>query len=393
MSDRDHEPIEPKDPSQGPPWAWRFLVRAVVFCLTKLFGWKLSARIEGEVPRGDQPVVVVSNHTGYLEPFLLAHALWRLTGHWVQPLAKAELFRVPVFGPMARAAGGIPVERHSDEGRQSAYSTAVACLDQGGAIYIAPEGTTSHDGELLPLRHGAARLALEAGCSMLVVTHFGGQRAFSPVVRMPHRGAHFDLVIEEVELLPDDDETSITGRVAATMLDRSVELRQAYADQDVTAPWWPPYSEPAEPTRTARENIEQYRETMAEAIEQARERMAELAAERDLDARMKSARDRARSAAENARARAAELGDQLRHRSDELVELARSGQLGDDLRHRAEELSRQARLIAEHAAELRADLRESADHEDGQPPAPDEQPADVTSISDRLDESPTDAAS
>lgn len=375
-------------PAEGPPWAWRFLVRLVVLVLTRLFGWKLSARIEGELPAAGEPVVVVANHTGYFEPFLLVHALWKLTGHWVQPLAKAELFRIPVFGTMARAAGGIPVERGSNEGRASAYAAAVECLEQGGAIYIAPEGTTSHDGELLPLRHGAARLALQAGCTMLVVTHFGGQRAFSPVVKWPHRGAHFDLVVEEVRPLPDDDEASLTGRIAATMLDRTVELRDAYADQDITAPWWPPYPEPAEPTRTARENIEEYRDAMAEAIDQARERMAEIAAERDLDARVRHARERARSAAETARTRAAELGDQLRHRSDELVELARSGQLGDDLRQRAEELQRQARLIAEHAAELRAELREGAEqHQDEQ------SRADVTSITERVEDPPADAAS
>lgn len=392
-----------RDPRQGPPWAWRFLVKLVVFTLTRIFGWKLSARIEGEVPSGDEPVVVVANHTGYLEPFLLVHALWKLTGHWVQPLAKAELFRIPVFAPLARAAGGIPVERQSGEGRRSAYASAIACLDRGGAIYIAPEGTTSHDGELLPLRHGAARLALEAGCSMIVVTHFGGQRAFSPVVRMPHRAAHFDLVIEEVRPLPDDDEVSLTGRLAATMLDRSVELRHGYADQDITAQWWPPYSEPGEPTSTARENIEKYRETMAEAIEQARERMGELAAERDLDARMQTARERARTAADTARSRAAELGDQLRQRSDELVELARSGQLGDDLRHRAEDLSRQAKLIAEHAAELRAELREGVEHHEADDAEHTEHaehseavsPTEVTPPAEHSDprETPSDAAS
>lgn len=375
-------------PSEGPPWAWRFLVKLVVLVLTRLFGWKLSARLEGELPASGEPVVVVANHTGYLEPFLLGHALWKLTGHWVHALAKAELFRIPVFGTMARAAGGIPVERQSTQGRSTAYSAAVDSLEQGGAIYIAPEGTCSHDGELLPLRHGAARLALQAGCTVLVVTHFGGQRAFSPVVRTPHRGAHFDLVVEEVEPLPDDDEASLTGRIAATMLDRSVELRRDYAQQHITAPWWPPYSEPAEPTRTARENMEEYREAMSEAIDQARTRMAELAAERDLDARVQQARNRARSAAETARTRAAELGEQLRHRSDELVELARSGQLGDDLRQRAEELSRQARLIAEHAAELRAELREGAE-----PPDDGNRPADVTPITDRAEEPPTGAAS
>lgn len=359
MATPDHaDPIADRSVTDGPPWAWRFLVRAVVLVLTKVFRWKLSVRIEGELPAADQPLVVVVNHTGYLEPFLVVHAIWQRTGHWLRPLAKAELFRIPLFAPMARAAGGIPVERQSNEGRATAFATAVDALHRGNSIYVAPEGTTSHDGELLPLRHGAARLALQAGCDMMVATQFGGQRAFSPVVRMPHRGAHFDVVLDPLPVLPDDDEASLTGRAAAIMLDRGTELRRDYAQRELTAPWWPPYPEPGEPTRTARENIEQYRETMAEAIEQARERMAELATERDLDTRVAAARERARSAADTARARAAELGEQVRHRSDELLELARQGQLGDELRHRAEELSRQARLIAEHAAELRAELRE-----------------------------------
>ena len=333
-----------------------------MFIMRRLFGWRFSARIEGALPASDQPVVVVANHTSYIEPFLVVHALWRTTGHWAQPLAKAELFRIPVFGTLARAAGAIPVERQSSEGRATAYGAAVDRLQQGGAIYIAPEGTTSHDGELLPLRHGAARLALEAGARVVVVTQFGGQRVFSPVVKWPPRGAHFDVVIEALEPLADEDAAGLTGRIAATMMDRSVELRQDYAQRDVTAPWWPPYSEPAEPTRTARENLEEYRETMAEAIEHARERMAELRVEGELEARVRAARDRARTAAEQARTRAQELSDQLRHRADELADLARSGQLGDELRHRAEDLQRQARLVAEHAAELREELRDGAEH-------------------------------
>lgn len=346
--------------ADGPPWAWRLLVRGMTLILTKVFRWKLSVRIEGDLPPADQPVVVVVNHTGYLEPFLVVHAIWQRTGHWCRPLAKAELFRVPVLAPLARAAGGIPVERQSDEGRANAFATAVDALHEGHAIYIAPEGTTSHDGELLPLRHGAARLALQAGCTMMVATQFGGQRAFSPVVRMPHRGAHFDVVLDPLPVLPDDDEASLTGRAAAIMLDRSTELQADYAQQDREADWWPPYPNPAEPTQTARENLEQYRETMAHAIEQARERMAELTAERDLESRVNAARERARTAADQGRARAAELGDQLRHRADEMVELARSGHLGDELRARAEELQRQARLLADHAAELRAELRDGA---------------------------------
>lgn len=368
---------ERRDVDAGPSRAWRLWIGTAMFLMRRIFGWKFHARVIEPLPAADQPVVVVANHTGYVEPFLLAHAVWQRTGHWIQPLVKAEIFKLPIAGWLARAAGAIPVERGSEHGRASAYAAAVERLHEGGAIYIAPEGTTSHDGELLPLRHGAARLALQAGCSMMVVTSFGGQRAFSQVVGRPHRGAHFDLTIEALVPMEDDDERSLTGRVAATMIDRGAELRESYGQRDITAKWWPPYRDPAEPTKTARENMEQYREAMAEAIEQARERMTSLAAERDLDGRMNAARERAREAAEQARERAHELGDQLRHRSDELLDLARQGQLGEDMRHRVEELSRQARLVAEHAAELREELREGAEHhqhddEPGLPPSHDD---------------------
>lgn len=361
----------------GPPFAWRLFIRGVMFIMRWLFGWRFSVRTEGELPPSDEPIVVVANHTSYVEPFLAVHAIWKATGHWAQPLAKAELFSVPILGPLARAAGAIPVERQSTEGRANAYRAAIERLAEGGAIYIAPEGTTSHDGELLPLRHGAARLALEAGCRVLVATHFGGQRAFSPVQTWPSRRVAFDVVLEPLDLVEDEDAAGLTGRIAATMLDRSEELRRDYAEHDITAPWWPPYPEPAEPTRTARENLEEYREAMSEAIEQARARMTTIATERDLDARYRSARDRARGAAEQARVRATELSDQVRQRADELVDLARSGQLSDELRQRAEDLQRQARLVADHAAELRAELREGAAHHPPQDhPPQDDAPQD-----------------
>jgi hypothetical protein len=167
------------------------------------------------------------------------------------------------------------------------------------------------------------------------------------VVRHPHRGALFDVVIEQLTPLDDEDAASLTGRIAATMLDRSEELRTHYPQADPEAPWWPPYSEPAEPSRTGRESLEQYRDTMAESVHRARERMAALADERDVQARVTAARDRAREAAGQARERAQVLGADLRLQTDELVELARSGELGGELRHRAEDLAAHVRELVD----------------------------------------------
>ena len=310
-------------PAAGPPWTWRLVVGAVLWFLRTLFGWRVKARRPQVMPPPDQPLVVVFNHTSNVDAFLVVDAIWRGLRHWCQPLAKAELFDIPGLGYLARNAGAIPVSRGEDTAREAAYGAAVERLHQGGTILIAPEGTITHDGSLLPLRHGAARLALEAGVDVLVVTQFGAQRGFSPVVRVPERDVLVTMAFDVLSPWPDEDEKALTGRIAATMIDRSAELQAAYPQADPSARWWPPYAAPASPTETARENLERYRHSMAEAVAHARERMAKFAAEHELQQRLDEAREQARAATEDlalrSRARAEELREQARHRIEDLA--------------------------------------------------------------------------
>lgn len=314
-------------PTSGPPWAWRLAVGVVLGLLRGLFGWRVRARRPDVIPRPDQPLVVVFNHTSNIDAFLIADTLWRRLRHWVRPLVKAELFEIPVIGAVIRQTGAIPVVRGEGGSREAAYDAAVARLRAGGTILIAPEGTITHDGSLLPMRHGAARLALEAGVDVLVVTHFGAQRAFSPVARTPERDVVVTMATDVVSPLPEEDEKSLTGRLAAIMLDRSAELQASYPQADPDASWWPPYSAPASPSATARENLERYRESMAEAVAHARERMARIAEEHEVEQRVAEARERALAAAEDlaarSRARAEALSEQARQRMEELAHEAR----------------------------------------------------------------------
>ena len=226
-----------RSPTGGPPWAWRLAVRVVLGFLHGVFGWRIRARRPEVVPPRDRPLVVVFNHTSNVDAFLVAHTVWHGLRHWVQPLVKTELFDTPVIGKLARRAGAIPVARTDGSGREAAYGDAVARLRAGGTVLIAPEGTTTHDGSLLPLRHGAARLALEAGADVLVVTHFGAQRGFSPVVTIPERGATVTLTTDVLTPRSDEDASALTGRIAATMMDRSEELQATYPQPDPDASW------------------------------------------------------------------------------------------------------------------------------------------------------------
>jgi 1-acyl-sn-glycerol-3-phosphate acyltransferase len=350
-------------PSDGPPWAWRWVVRLVLWFLGRRLGWRVQARRPDAVPPPDAPLVIVYNHTSSVDPFLVADTVWRGLHHWGQPLAKAELFDIPGFGRIVRAAGTIPVARDDDSGREAAYDDAVTQLRSGRTILIAPEGTTTHDGSLLPLRHGAARLALEAGADMLVVTHFGAQRGFSPVVRFAERDVVVTMAMDVLSPWPDENASSLTGRVAATMLDRSTQLRAGYPQADPDARWWPPYVAPASPTATARENLKRYQDSMAETVAHARERMARMAEQHEVEQRVTQVRDRALASAEElgarSRARVEELTDQTRDRAEELTEQTRERmeELVEQARARMDELVEQTR---ERVEELTAQARERA---------------------------------
>ena len=333
--------------ARRPPWAWRLVVGFMRWFLRSLFGWRVRARRPEVMPPPDQPLVVVFNHTSNVDAFLVVDAIWRGLRHWCQPLAKAELFRVPVLGFLARNAGAIPVTRGEGASREQAYDAAVERLHQGGTIMIAPEGTVTHDGSLLPLRHGAARLALEAGVDLLVVTHFGAQRGFSPVVRGAERDVLVTMAFDVVSPWPDEDAKALTGRIAAVMIDRSAELQAAYPQADPDAAWWPPYSSPASPTAVARENLERYRHSMAEAVANARERMAHFAEEHEVEQRVAHARERVTQFAEEheLEQRIALVREQARAATEELTarSRARAAEIAEEARQRVAELTEQAR--------------------------------------------------
>lgn len=110
------------------------------------------------------PVLLVANHpNSLLDPFLVTVAARRP----VRFLAKAPLFSDPLIGWGVRAVGAIPVYRRMDDpaqiGRNEETFRAVhAALRQGSAVGIFPEGISHDYPALVPLKTGAARIALGA---------------------------------------------------------------------------------------------------------------------------------------------------------------------------------------------------------------------------------------
>jgi 1-acyl-sn-glycerol-3-phosphate acyltransferase len=125
-------------------------------------------------------VILVSNHVSHFDPLVVAHYVYK-SGRWPRFLTKASLWRIPVLGPFLDKTLQIPVERGSVEAVKS-LDVLVEALRQDGAVVIYPEGTTTREPDLWPMRGktGAARLALATGAPVVPIANWGAERVFDP---------------------------------------------------------------------------------------------------------------------------------------------------------------------------------------------------------------------
>ena len=108
-------------------------------------------------------------------------------GRPVRFLAKQEIFDAPVVGQLARALGGIPVDRGSRSGEP--MRAAAASLRAGEAVIVLPQGTIPRGGAffdpVLKGRTGTARLATETGAPVVPVGLFGTEQVWPRSAKLP----------------------------------------------------------------------------------------------------------------------------------------------------------------------------------------------------------------
>jgi putative phosphoserine phosphatase/1-acylglycerol-3-phosphate O-acyltransferase len=132
------------------------------------------------------PVLLAANHRSYFDVAALAIVAARL-GRPVRFLAKKELFDIPMLGWVARAIGGIPVDRGSGSNR--ALREAEAALRAGEVVIVLPEGTIPR-GEaffdpVLRGKTGTARLAAGTGAPVVPIGLWGTEQVWPRSHRVP----------------------------------------------------------------------------------------------------------------------------------------------------------------------------------------------------------------
>lgn len=139
------------------------LVHAVISVALRLFFRRIETSGARLVPT-EGPLVFVINHpNGLIDPGLVFTALPRR----ISFLAKSTLFEMPVIGSMLRTIEALPLYRRVDEGQDLSQNrrTFEVChqlLRRGRCIALFPEGVSHNAPRLLPVKTGAARIALGA---------------------------------------------------------------------------------------------------------------------------------------------------------------------------------------------------------------------------------------
>jgi 1-acyl-sn-glycerol-3-phosphate acyltransferase len=124
--------------------------------------------------------IFVANHMSHADPLVVAHFVYD-AGRWPQFLAKSSLFRIPLLGPFLSAVRQIPVHRGTTDAIK-ALDSALAAVKDGESVIIYPEGTTTREPDLWPMRGktGVARLWLATGVPVIPVVMWGPERIFDP---------------------------------------------------------------------------------------------------------------------------------------------------------------------------------------------------------------------
>ena len=125
----------------------RWSVRLLELC-------RVQVRVSGELVPG---AMVVSNHISWLDIYVI---------NALQPcrfVAKASVRNWPVVGWLSAKTGTVFLERGNPRDLRRIFHDLVVNIQAGERFAFFPEGTTAHQGELLPFHPNLFEAAIDAG--------------------------------------------------------------------------------------------------------------------------------------------------------------------------------------------------------------------------------------
>ena len=174
---------------------------------------------------GSGGALLCANHRSYFDPLAVAVTVARC-GRPVRALGKKEVFDAPVLGPMAKAMGGIRVDRGT--GSDVPLRAAEQALRAGELVALMPQGTIPRGPAFfepeLTARWGAARLAGASGVPVVPIGLWGTEKVWPRNARLPDVTNILEpptvrLRVGEPFTVPGDDPAADTATIMKAVQD------------------------------------------------------------------------------------------------------------------------------------------------------------------------------
>ena len=141
----------------------------------------------------DRPFILIGNHQTNYDTIIHKMKLPLNTIF----IAKNNIFSWPIIGPIATAAGNIPMLRENDREAIKALKKGIQAYQEGMIVGIYPEGTRSRGNHLIEFKPGAFNLAMKPKAPIVMATvHDSIQTWKGWPFKRPHVSIYYHPVIE-----------------------------------------------------------------------------------------------------------------------------------------------------------------------------------------------------
>ena len=189
-------------------------------------GLKFTLTGAHNIPTSGGAVMMI-NHLSYFD-FAYAGLAAVPSKRLVRFMAKDDVFRHKISGPLMRGMHHIPVDRTAGA---ASFRAAVAALKAGEIVGVFPEATISRSFELKGFKSGAVRMSQAAGVPVLPMIIWGSQRVWTKGYpkRLGRTNVPITLSVGEPILAGRGaDAEDINGQVRARMNDLLHAAQEAY---------------------------------------------------------------------------------------------------------------------------------------------------------------------
>lgn len=163
-----------------------------------LFGIELRVHGQENLPEG--ACLVLFNHTSFFDVFSIAATVPGLRFG-----AKAELFKIPLFGYAMKKVGTLPIHRANRERALRVYEKATVRAQEGFKFALAPEGTRNESETLLPFKAGPFVFAIQSQMPIVPAVIRGAYSVLPKGAILPNLNAWASVIdIEFLAAIPVD---------------------------------------------------------------------------------------------------------------------------------------------------------------------------------------------